>query len=37
MEEMMLFFAPNYKDKDSQSIRIGLFSSPHRLLARIVL
>jgi hypothetical protein len=37
MEEMMLFFAPHNRVRDSQSIKIEVFGSPHRLLARIVL
>jgi hypothetical protein len=38
MEELLDFFAPQRAhDRVTHSIRIKLFSSPHRLLAKIVL
>jgi len=38
MEELLDFFAPHRAhDRVTHSIRIDLFSSPHRLLAKIVL
>jgi len=38
MEELVEFFDPHHRAQDRvpQSIRIGLFSSSHRLLAKIV-
>jgi hypothetical protein len=38
MEELLMFFDPQHRvqDKVSHSIRIGVFSSPQRLLAKIV-
>jgi hypothetical protein len=38
MEELLMFFDPQYRAQDrvSHSIRICIFSSPHRLLAKIV-
>jgi hypothetical protein len=38
MEELLDLFYPHHQAQDrvSHSIRIGLFSSPHRLLTKIV-
>jgi hypothetical protein len=38
MEELLMFFDPQHRAQDrvSHSIRIGIFSSPHHLLAKIV-
>jgi len=38
MEEMIEFFDPHHRaqDRTPQSIKIGVFSSPHRLLAKIM-